>query len=227
MISDLIHQEPDYFQVIFMHLKPEVYIRTGTIRMLFNMIRKRGDQMDRLPQKFVLEACSKFAFLEELGYKKTEGKIVAPEDFRDTNMVVQYIGKSVGVEIYWYFAGANIGVVFFELQNGELPENKFFFGESNDASKAISLYYLARYLGQWDDELFLLNDVEKVTYTKIKKREKVINERMSEVLQGLSCATRKYATNIINGDTSVFNDVMKYYGEKMKEWYGYMRGCGS
>ena len=183
--------------------------------------------MDKLLQKFVLEACSKFAFLEELGYKKTEGKIVAPEDLRDTNMVVQYIGKSVGVEIYWYFSSAEIGVAFFELQNGQLPEKKIFFGKLENASKAISLYNLAMYLGQWDEELFLLKFSKNSYYSEIKKREKVINERLSEVLQGLSCATRKYATNIINGDTSVFNDVMKYYGEKMKEWYGYMRGCGS
>lgn len=183
--------------------------------------------MDKLLQKFVLEVYSKFAFLEELGYKKTEAKILDPEDFRDTNMVVQYIGKSVGVEIYWYFSSAEIGVAFFELQNGQLPEKKIFFGKLENASKAISLYNLAMYLGQWDEELFLLKFSKNSYYSEIKKREKVINERLSEVLQGLSCATRKYATNIINGDTSVFNDVMKYYGEKMKEWYGYMRGCGS
>lgn len=184
-------------------------------------------ERDEVQQKFISEVYSKFAFLEEFGYKKLEGKLEGPEDIRDTIIVVPYIGKSVGVEVFWYFAGAKIGVIFFELQKGQLPDKKFFFGEPTGASKAIDIYNLVGYSGQWDDELFLLKDLDNPYFSKIKKRQKVINESMSEVLQGLACATRKYAANIINGDTSVFKDVMKYYGEKMKEWYGSMRGCGS
>lgn len=176
-------------------------------------------EMDEVLLKFISEVYSKFAFLEELGYKKLEGKLEDPEDIRDAILVVPYIGKSVGVEISWYFSGAKMGVIFFELQKGQLPEKKCFFGEPTGASKAIDLYNLVRYSGQWDDELFLLKDLDNPYFSKIKKREKVINESMSEVLQGLACATRKYAANIINGDTSVFKDVMRYYGEMMKEKY--------
>lgn len=180
---------------------------------------KAGDKMDIIVQKFITEVNLKFAFLEGYGYKKIEGEIKNADYYPDSEVVVKYIGKSVGIEIFWYFAGANIGVTFFELQNGEIPLKKVFFGELNNASMAIDIYSLAEYLNKWDDKLFLLKDVDNVTFAKIKKREKVINENMSGVIDGLSTAVSKLAGSIINGDTSIFKDVMDYQSKLIKKKY--------
>lgn len=137
--------------------------------------------MDTIVQKFIVEVNQKFAFLEEHGYKRVEAKIENQDYYPDSEAVVKYIGKSVGIEVYWYFAGANIGVVFAELRNGEIPVRKIFFGESNDASRAINIYTLAGYLNIWDDKAFLLKDVDIVTIPKVKKREKVIKENLSGI----------------------------------------------
>lgn len=180
---------------------------------------KVGNKMEKMLQKFKSEVNQKFAFLEEYGYKRIEGNIENADYYPDTEAVVKYIGNSVGVEIYWYFAGANIGVVFVELQNGEIPTKKIFFGESEDASKAINLYTLAKYLDKWDDKLFLLKDVDNVTIPGIKKREKIIKENMSGIIDGLSTAVIKLAASIISGDTSIFKDVMHYQSELIKKQY--------
>lgn len=175
--------------------------------------------MDIIVQKFITKVNLSFEFIERYGYKKIEGEIQSADYYPDSEVVVKYIGKSVGIEIFWYFAGANIGVVFFELQNGEIPLKKIFFGEPIDASRAINLYSLAEYLNKRDDKLFLLKDVDNVTFAKIKKREKVINENMSGIIDGLSTAVSKLAVSIINGDTSIFKDVMDYQTKLIKKQY--------
>jgi len=178
--------------------------------------------MDEILEKFIFEVNQAFGFLEKYGYKKIESKLENADYYPDSVLVVRYLGNSVGVEIFWYFAGAYIGVGFVELlQNGEFPVKKYFVGEFKDAAKAISLDTLARYLGKWDEELFLLKDVDDLTLRKIKKREKVINENMSGVINGLSTAVIKLAANIIEGDTSVFQDVIRYESELIKKRYSW------
>lgn len=167
--------------------------------------------MERLIQDFIIEVHNRFVFLEkEYGYKKYDNKIESRNYFPDSQITVKYIGKAIGIEVYWYFAGANIGVTFVELNKGKFPTQKVFVGEAYNASRAIDLYTLARYLEKWDDSIFLLKDNEDVQMPKIKKREKEIRENMPEIIEGLSNGVIKIANNIISGDTSIFADVMKY-----------------
>lgn len=176
--------------------------------------------MDTIVQKFITEVTQKFDFLEkDYGYKKIEGEINDQDYYPDAETVIKYAGKSVGIEIYWYFAGANIGVAFVELKNGKIPPKRIFFGEAMGVSRAISLYTLAGYLKQQEDSLFLLKDIDNVTISKIKKREKIINENMAGVIEGLSNAVKKLAMNIITGDIAIFSDVMKYQNELIKKQY--------
>lgn len=170
--------------------------------------------MEMIIQNFINEVYTKFSFLEEAyGYRKVDGNVENQDYYPDTQVVVKYISKSIGVEVYWYFAGANIGVVFVELSNGKFPAKRIFFGESNDAFRAINIYTLAKYLKQEDDKTFLLKDIDNVTIPKIKKREKIIKENMSGIIDGLSNAVNNLAIKIINGDTSIFKDVMCYQNE--------------
>ena len=78
---------------------------------------------------------------------------------------------------------------------------------------------LADYLDQRDDTYFILGkDIEGFRY--IKKREKIIRENMPGVLQGLACATKNIAEDILKGDSSIFTEVMNYYEELLKKQYG-------
>lgn len=178
---------------------------------------KVGDIMDIIVQKFITEVNQRFAFLKEYGYQKVECKVKSQDYYPDSEAVVKYISKTVGIEVYWYFAGANIGVVFFELQNGKIPAKMIFFGETNNASRAINLYTIARYYNKLEDKDFLLNDVDNVTIAKIRIREKIIRENMPGIINGLSNAVNKLAKNIIVGDTSIFKEIMNYQSKIIKK----------
>ena len=176
--------------------------------------------MDTIVQKFIAEVARKFEFLEKsYGYKKIEGEINNQDYYPDARAVVKYVGNSIGSEVYWYFAGANIGVTFVELRNGKIPEKRIFFGESKDAARAINLYTLAEFLKQQENSLFLLKDIDNITIPQIKKREKIINENMAGIIEGLSSAVKKMAIKIISGDVSIFERVMYYQNELIKKQY--------
>lgn len=177
--------------------------------------------MDTVVKKFITEVIKKFTYLEdEYGYKLVEGKVENQDYYPDSQAVVKYIGPFISVEVYWYFAGANIGVVFVERRDGVIPEKKIFFGESSGFARAINLYTLAKLLNKWDDRIFLLeDDIDNVTVSKIEKREKVINQNMNEIIEGLAYAVKKIANQIITGDTSIFKDVMNYQRELIDKQY--------
>lgn len=175
--------------------------------------------MDKKVQEFFDEVYLNFAFLEEYGYQKIAGQVEHSDYYPESEVVVRYIGKSVGVEICWYFAGANIGVAFVELQNGEFPAKKVFWGDSNNASRAISLYSLAGYLNKLGDKSFLLQEDQNVSISWIMKRHIIISENMSGIIAGLSTAASKFAADIIFGDTSVFRAVMDYHKDVVNKLY--------
>ncbi len=180
---------------------------------------KAGGEVEKIIMDFIFQVEKDFKFLEEMGYKRIESIINNNDYYPDEEVVIRYVSKSIGVEIFWYFAGANIGVAFIELCNGEFPDKKVFFGECKEASKAINLYTLSNYMNKCDNELFLLKDVDNNSVTKIKQREKIILENMSGVIDGLSIAVRNLARSIIDGDTSDFEDVMEYQAELLKKLY--------
>lgn len=164
-------------------------------------------------QKFVLNATSAFGFLEnEYGYKVITTGIENESYFPDAQVVVRYVNSMVGVEVFWYFASAIMGVAFSKLQNSEFPKN------AKDAS-IVNLYALASFLSQGKEDMFILKDLYDNTFPKIKKRERIINERMNEVLENLALGVKKYALNIIAGETSLFPEVQKYQVELINRKY--------
>jgi hypothetical protein len=180
---------------------------------------KIGDAMAELSEVFIKEVEDKFKFLEKYGYKEVKIPVENQEDYRDAKVIVKYIGKSVGIEISWYFAGAHIGLAFIELRNGEFPEDRVFFSEPKGRPLAIDLYTLARFMDELDDSDFLLKNIDNLNTSAIKKRLKVITENMSGVVEGLAQATEKLASDILKGDTSVFGDVVKLKTKIIAEQY--------
>jgi hypothetical protein len=174
------------------------------------MARMNGDVLER----FISETVETFKFLEvEYGYRMVSKEIENKNYFPDAEAVVRYADSRIGIEVFWYFASSIIGVAFIKLQNGRFPD-----GKSKDAL-VINLHALAGYLSQGKDKMFLLKDPSSTTFAKIKKREKIINENMKGVLENLAEGVRKYALDIISGDTSLFRKVKQYQMEIISKLY--------
>lgn len=169
--------------------------------------------MDEKVEKFLLEATKAFSFLEnEYGFIVSTD-LQSPNYFPDSEAVVSYYSSKIGIKVFWYFASAVIGVAFAELEDGKFPNN-----QSKDIS-IINIYALVDVINQGKDDTFLLKDISDTTISKIKRREKIINEDMRGVLDNLSRVVKKYAINIINGDTSIFPVVKKYQEEVIRRRY--------
>lgn len=169
--------------------------------------------MNEIVKKFLLEATKTFSFLEnEYGYNVSMD-FENRSHFIDSEAVVSYYSSKVGIKVFWYFASAVIGVTFAELINGKFPDN-----HSKDIS-IINIYALVDFVSQGKDDIFLLKDTSIATIPKIKKREKIINENMTGVLENLSIGVKKYAMDIVDGDTAIFPLIKKHQVELMKSRY--------
>jgi hypothetical protein len=175
------------------------------------------ESVNESAEVFFTEVRKAFQFLEQqYSYKRLEESIEHPGEPRDTAVKCTYLGSYVGVEIWWYFAGAIIGVVFIELrQVSVLPEKSSPFHLTDpNVARAISLYDLAEVRGGRDDPNFLLKDVDN--WRRLKKRSTQIETQKQEIIAGLARATQTYATDILQGDTSIFSEVMDYRLAKEK-----------
>lgn len=169
-------------------------------------------------ESFFAEVAVTFRFLEtQYGYKRLEEKIEYPGDPRDTTMVIKYISSHVGVAISWYPEGGSIRVSFVEcLQPGIYPERAtcWLVKDRSDLAKFIDLYCLAEMQGQSEDPDLLLK--EDSDYRRATRRSKIIQARMSDVIAGLARATQTYAASILQGDTTSFPHIMKFYALRYK-----------
>jgi hypothetical protein len=176
--------------------------------------------MNNTIQRFTHIAGQAFSFLEkEYSYNKIDVDVENKEYYPDARAVVRYIGQNVGVEVYWDFAPAIIGVVFTKLQNGEFPTRRTFVEGYHDRPNSINIYALAQVLLLDNNSVFLLKDTDIVTLPKIKSREKTIKYKMEDVLENLAKFVIKYAHDIITGNTSIFLEVIRYQTELTRRQY--------
>lgn len=158
-----------------------------------------------------------FRFLEqEYGYRHLDSLIKNPEYVRDTSAAQRYLGTRIGIEIWWYFADAGIGVTFVEMTQPDVfPLAASLFPTTREVAQAINLTSLVEMHGTLDSPDFLLKDLDD--YRKHKYRLKLIETRMPEIIEGLARATRTYAVPILEGDTSMFPAVMNAYLAQTKK----------
>lgn len=176
---------------------------------------------EEILEVFFVETLKVFHFLEtKYAYQRLERKIIYPEYSRDTAALVRYVGSNVGVQIIWGIADGFVGVNLVELlQTGVFPTavSLFPFKDQSNQAKAISLYDLADMLGHKDDPDFLLKGIDN--FRTHKRRMRTIESQVPEVLAGLARAVQTYATPILQGDTSIFPQVMRFYVAKQKRLY--------
>jgi hypothetical protein len=170
---------------------------------------------------FFRETKNAFQYLEtDLNYRFISSDIENREHYPDTFAFVRYLGKKVGIEVYWYFASAAIDIALVEIaKEGEFPEKKRFWGESRGEAKAINLHTLMDMLGKSD--LFMLRKLRVTKLSEVKKREKIIRENLSDVIENLAQILREQAKDILLGDTSIFSEVQKYESELLTKEYPY------
>lgn len=173
--------------------------------------------MNELQRTFIASTLNAFSFLEkEYGYQRLLPIDNSAEDFRDANLIIRYIGYSIAIEIEWGYSAAAIVVAFTELLDGEFPQTRVFWGNSLGKARAIDIYTLVELNGGKTTD-FLLGDISIVEFSKVKKREKIIQSKMESILLNLSNLCKKYASEIIRGDLSIFPSAMKYQQKKIEK----------
>jgi hypothetical protein len=173
--------------------------------------------MDEIVKRFLSCTLEYFKFLEnENGYEVAFSGIENNNYYPDAQVIVKYINSKMEIDIFWYAAGANIGVNFIDLTNG------MYLNDQSKTPKIVNIYTLVDYLNSDDNNLFLLEDINSVTFSKIKKRENIINENMEDIVKNLAIIVKKYARDIIEGDISIFDDVIQYQIELNKKNYPYL-----
>lgn len=176
-----------------------------------------------LLEKFYTETKRSFKFLEaDYGYKLISAGMENENYYPDTISVVRYLGKKIGVEIYWYFASAVIGVAITEVtRENQFPPEKRFWGKSRGEARAINLHTFADMLGKSD--LFILKKLRSTKMSDVKKRGKVINENLRGVLENLAEILQAEAKDILLGDTTIFSAVQELELESQKKIHPYWK----
>lgn len=176
---------------------------------------------------FFVETKNAFHVLEAVyGYQQPEEKKEHAEDLRDLEAQVRYAGSQVGVAIVWTIAAASVDVVFVELQQARVFPSAVSFFPRRDLparAKAINLYSLADLLGHRDDPDFLLTEIDyqstKTMITTSQRNSELIKTQMPEVLAGLARAMQTYAVPLLQGDTRVISQVMKFHLAKYQRLF--------
>jgi hypothetical protein len=179
--------------------------------------------MNEQAEAFFAEVKDAFQFLEhQYGYKRLEERVEHPNSWRDAAAKCAYAGFRVGVKVWWYFTDAELGVSFVEFQQpGTFPELSSLFRLTNPrVARAINLEDLAEVRGGRGDPDFLLR--AKGKRRSLKRLQEQIETQRQEIVAGLARATRTYATDILQGDTSIFSEVMDYRLAKEKRLYPHL-----
>ncbi|MGH9825007.1 MAG: hypothetical protein ACREDR_17390 [Blastocatellia bacterium] len=155
-----------------------------------------------------------FSFLESEYSYKVEGLLLLDSEYpKDARAVMRYIG-CVGVEIQMSLGGIAVGL--YELENGRIPEKVSFYGDEGYA-RAINLDSLVRTVtgGAVRSPLpelpYHISNAEM--YRRVQKRSELIRTKMSEIIEAYADRLKRYGSEILKGDTSIFPTVQKNHSE--------------
>lgn len=160
--------------------------------------------------KFLNAAKKKFSFLTtDYNFKLNEEGLVHPEYFPDAAANLRFDSSIIGIEISWYFAGAMIGIAFYELKDGKVPKDQGVY------TRIFDIYNLVEFsIKGPPNSHFLLKDAGDVNFSKIKKRSEIIKKDMDKVLDNLADLLKKFGSRIFENDLSIFSEIMNYQKEQ-------------
>ncbi len=146
-----------------------------------------------------------FHFLEnEYGYTRKE---LERRDFEyptDAEVFIIYFSRKVAVEVVWAIVENDVAIGLYELENGKMPEKFSVYGHKG-FGRSINFNSLVRMLTD--------GKVKSPIPRSFNKAEEMIRTNMGGILEILAERLKKYASNILKGDTSIFPDVQKHHRE--------------
>ncbi len=167
-------------------------------------------------QKFNDKTKESFHFLEsEYGYTRHELERKGFEyHIREAQVIIRYFSEKIAVEIIWAIGENALAVSLYELQNGIIPEKVSFYGHKGFA-KAINLDSLVRMLTDGKINTPLPELTPNISFAEIdrrfKKSAELLETNMSEILEILAERLKKFGSDILKGDTSIFPKVQEHH----------------
>ena len=156
--------------------------------------------MNPLIEKFFLETRGAFKFLEtDYNYSITE-KQENMDYFPDSIVSVNYTNPMIEVKVFWHFASATMSVAF--TVRGRIQEYEM---SSARIIPTINIYTLMQARCMERDDVETIKKANGATFSQIKRREKQINDDMRGEIAKRAFLVKKYAMDIISGDTSAFD----------------------
>jgi len=166
--------------------------------MISNDLKKRISE-------FADKTIEAFHFLEkEYGYKR---KKLKKRDFEypiDAEVYIRYFSKKVAIEVVWSIGNLNVAVGLYELHKGKIPDDVSFYGHEGFA-RGISLNSLVRMITK--------GKVKSPIPRGLEKSKAMIETNMDGILKTFAEWLKKYAPEILKGDTSIFPQVQQYHRE--------------
>ena len=168
-------------------------------------------------QQFYEKTIESFHFLEsEYGYFRSELQRSGFGDTRSAEVFIRYFGKKVAVEITWAIGASAVSVGLYELLNGKIPDQEkvSFYGHEGFA-RGIHLDSLVRMLT--DGKLIspLPEYVGDISFSEMcrraEKATEMIKTDMDGILKNFAERLKKYASDIVKGDTSIFPRVQEHH----------------
>lgn len=178
-----------------------------------------SNDIEKRIREFSDKTIEAFYFLEkEYGYNRKKLKRNGFKDPRDAEVYIRYFGKKVAVEITWAIGASAVAVGLYELQGGKIPDQEkvSFYGHEG-FSRAINLDSLVRMLTAGKINSPLPEYAGNISFAEIDRRVKTASDMIKTdiggILKILAERLKKYASNILKGDTSIFQQVQKHHRE--------------
>jgi hypothetical protein len=169
---------------------------------------------------FIEYVTNHFSFLEtDYSYQRIDDYYELKEHYRDKSYIIRYLKKKMLVEISYYFAGAAIYVVFVETRQDPFHAKRSIFPTDDPSiNRMIDVSTLSQFLDK-GEEFIIIKDTHVTNVEEVKKRYPTLNDQLEDVVAGLAKWTKTYAIDILQGDTSIFDDVMEYYRTLINKQY--------
>lgn len=171
----------------------------------------------KLIPRFERSVINDFAFLENYGYKRQELAKIDIDHYLDRKIEINYISETFCVKIYWYITDAILGVAFFYLIKGKIPQKYSFDGRAG-YEMAIRLDDLVDFLSAGQEinlfpESSPHDGMRKINRIR-QERIQMIDEQMEILIQKMATRVKLYGKFCLNDDISIFSKVKKYLQQK-------------
>ncbi len=156
--------------------------------------------------------------VDEYGFVCKGVKEIDMDSPKDAVVTITYLGKDVGVIIGW--AMPEIFVTITELEQKDIPKRVSTFSNQKGLPRAISLDLLVKMRIEEGkekptsplQEMGRFVSFTEMSFKRMQKYCEMLNERLEDVVQVFAERLRKYGSEILRGDTSIFPKVQEYAG---------------